>query len=141
MEITCIFCNLLRDIQSNPTFIAKFDHSVALLNFDQKKYPGQSLLILKDHYDHLHSAPVELLQDVVPEISRLTTAILKAFGGFRANHMSLGNQVTHVHWHVVPRYPNDLNAGGPPTLSPDCIKLNDSEYIEMANRIRLELQV
>jgi diadenosine tetraphosphate (Ap4A) HIT family hydrolase len=139
MTDLCAFCELLKAPQSHPTFITEFEHSVAFLDFDQEAYPGGSLLILKGHYEHLHLSPISLQQAVIPELVELTTAILKAFGGIRANHMSLGNGIAHIHWYIVPRYPNDLNAGHAPIYKPNYKKLADSEYQEMANRIAMEI--
>ena len=128
MPDACFFCDLLKNSHEDPTFIAEFEHSVAFLNYEQEAYPGASILIFKDHYDHLHLAPLALQKDVVVEMTELTAAILKAFGGFRANHMSLGNSVSHLHWHVIPRYPNDLNSGGMPDYLLDEKRLSDDAF-------------
>lgn len=138
MSVSCPFCLLLKNSHDNPTFIAEFENSVAFLNFDQSSYKGQSLLILKEHHDHLHLVPVALQQKIVPELAKITKALLNAFGGFRANHQSLGNQVAHVHWHVTPRYPGDKNAGGPPQHAPPgaASKLSDDEYRQLSAKIR-----
>lgn len=139
MAAYCPFCDLLRAPQEEPTFIAEFDHSVAFLDFDQDNYKGGALLILKEHHEHLHLTPLELQQAIVPELANLTCAILKAYGGFRANHMSLGNGTPHVHWFVVPRYPNDLNTGHAPKYNDGFKKLSDDEYRQMAMRLQAEL--
>ena len=136
MEKTCAVCILLKAPQDHPTFIAELEHSVAFLDFDQETYRGGALLILKEHHEHLHLTPIDLQKAVVPELANVTAAILKAFGGFRANHMSLGNQTAHVHWYIVPRYPNDLNAGHMPQKSANPKKLSEDEYKEMAACIR-----
>lgn len=136
MNTTCAFCELVTSPRKNPTFIAEFEHSIAFLDFDQSAYPGASLLILKAHYEHLHLVPIDLQQVIVPELTAITTAVLKAYGGIRANHMSLGNGTPHLHWFIVPRYPNDLNAGGAPKYSSEHLKKSDDEYREMASRIR-----
>jgi len=136
MTDACALCRLLRAADSDPTFIAEFDHSFAFLYYDQDAYLGRSMLVIKEHHEHFHLAPVVLQQALVPEGIKLTTAILKAFGGFRANHMSLGNQVAHLHWHVIPRYPNDLNTGHAPIHSQTETRLPDSEYQKIAGEIR-----
>lgn len=136
MTESCVFCDLLKNPQSDSSFITEFDHSVAFLNFEQEAYPGASLLILKDHYDHLHDVPLHIQSSVATEMMILTRAILDVFGGFRANHMSLGNCVPHVHWHIIPRYPNDLNAGGMPDYMKDEVRLSDDAFRERALMLR-----
>jgi len=135
----CPLCELLRAPDINPTFIAEFDHSFAFLYYDQDAYLGRSMLVVKEHHEHVHLAPLALQQALVPEGIKLTAAILKAFGGFRANHMSLGNQVSHIHWHIIPRYLNDLNAGQAPIQSPNETRLSDVRYQELAAQIRVAL--
>lgn len=136
----CFFCDLLKTPQENSTFIYEFEYSVAFLNFEQEAYPGASILILKEHYDHLHLVPLDLQKAVITELNILTKAILSAFGGFRVNHMSLGNKVSHVHWHVIPRYPNDLNAGGMPDYLLDEERLSEDEFRNRACAIRSALK-
>ena len=138
MSASCYFCDLLKASQDDPTFIAEFENSVAFLNFDQSGYAGQSVLILKQHHEHMHLIPVPLQQAVIPELARLTAAILKALGGFRANHQSLGNQMAHMHWHIVPRYQGDRNAGAAPLHLP-FEKWPDDAYRQRAAHIRAAL--
>lgn len=136
MADPCIFCTLLQVPQNAPTFIAEFEHTAAFLDYDQEAYPGRSILVLKNHHDHLHLVPVALQQAIVPELVNLTTAILSEFGGTRANHQSLGNQVPHVHWHIIPRRPGDLNAGHAPQYTVPDKKMPDDGYRDYAARIR-----
>jgi len=141
MTEPCPFCTLLRSPQRDATFIAEFEHSVAFLDYDQESYVGRTLLILKQHHDHLHCTPIALQQAVAVEMTRLTTALLTTFGGIRANHLSLGNQVAHLHWHIVPRYPGDLNEGYAPQHNPSSQRLGDDEYKQLAARIRQTLKM
>lgn len=34
-------------------------------------------------------------------------SIMEAFAPERINYECLGNQINHVHWHVIPRYADD----------------------------------
>lgn len=132
---SCPFCALLKNPESDPTFVYEFEHSFAYLNFEQKAYPGQSILIFKDHYDHLHDVPWNVQHAVLDEMNILTKALLKTFGGFRANHQSLGNQVSHVHWHITPRYHGDLNEGGPPSYMEE-ERMSEEQFQERAAIVR-----
>ena len=140
MSSACSLCQLLLAVENDPTFIAEFEHSVAFLNSDQDAYRGRAMLVLKAHHEHWHLVPIATQQKIIEEGNHLTAAILKAFGGRRANHMSLGNQVPHVHWHIIPRYPGDLNAGNAPIHSPMQNKLSDRQYQEIAADVRTALR-
>jgi diadenosine tetraphosphate (Ap4A) HIT family hydrolase len=139
MPADCKLCQSVAAPHSDPTFISEFGHSVAFLSYDQDAYIGRAMLVTKAHYDHWHKVPADLQNNIMTEMTKLTAAILKAFGGFRANHISLGNQVPHVHWHIIPRYPDDLNAGQVPIWSATETRLPDEKYQEIAAKIRAAL--
>lgn len=132
----CPLCQTLQHAAQDPTFIAEFAHSTAFLYWDQDAYPGRTMLVAKNHHEHLHLTPRDEQISIYDDMTRLTHAILSAFGGFRANHMSLGNQAPHLHFHIVPRYPGDLNAGNAPIHSHNERRLTDNEYRAMAEKIR-----
>ncbi|MGH8886560.1 MAG: HIT family protein [Egibacteraceae bacterium] len=44
----------------------------------------------------------------------IARAIQSAFECARMNYAILGNEVAHVHWHLIPRYTTDPNWGRPP---------------------------
>lgn len=41
------------------------------------------------------------------DVARVAAAIRSRFEPVRLNYACLGNFVTHVHWHVIPRYAGD----------------------------------
>ncbi|MDE1153455.1 MAG: HIT family protein [Micavibrio sp.] len=136
---SCIFCRLTTD-RDEPTFIFEFEHSTALVNFEQRDYPGYALLLLKKHYDHVHKVPQKLLHAFIEERTHLAAALFKAFPATtRMNYANLGNAVPHVHEHLIPRHDGDHNAGGPPWPARAQKKLADDEYRAIAARIRIAL--
>jgi len=130
----CTFCNLITD-KDNPTWIADMKYSVALLNLEQT-YRGRCLVVLKQHYDNLLDVPKELFDQLNMEMLRLASAIKQAWSPDRLNFAILGNEVSHVHWHVIPRYEADPNWGRPPWPIPKRTYLSQSEYRELAGMLR-----
>ena len=88
---------------TNPFFIAELSESLAVLH-DHQPYDGWCVLVLKDHAEHLHALPIERQQRLAADVGRVAAAIVKAFSPKRINYECLGNQLAHVHWHVIPRY-------------------------------------
>lgn len=132
----CLFCRILAN-PADPTRICEFPHSVALLNFEQKYYPGYALLILKSHHDHVHDVPRELFHAFIDERAQLAAAIFRAFPQTtRMNYANLGNEVSHVHEHLIPRHANDHNAGAPPWPMEKHPPLPEAEYAAIAAKIR-----
>lgn len=73
--------------------------------YNDNRFPGRSLLSLNEHYADLTDLPEELLQDYMRDLRDVRTAITKVTGAARVNYAVLGNAEPHVHWHLVPRYP------------------------------------
>ncbi len=135
----CAFCQLAQN-HSEPTFIFAWPNSVAYLNFAQQDYPGYALLVLKNHYDHLHHVPAPLLHSFIDERAQLAAAIFKAFPQTtRMNYANLGNAVSHVHEHLIPRHKGDSKAGRAPWPMNEYKKLEAREYQIIADKIRAAL--
>jgi diadenosine tetraphosphate (Ap4A) HIT family hydrolase len=80
--------------------------STAYLNDDQF-FPGWTVLVFKRHATELfHLAPTERIQ-LMEEVSRLAKVLAETFTATKMNYELLGNQVPHIHWHVIPRLPHD----------------------------------
>ena len=70
----CVFCDPVRLPEEQPTLIAEFEHSVAVLNHNQR-FHGQSLLILKPHIEDLLAIPGPAHAAYNDELHRLARAV------------------------------------------------------------------
>jgi diadenosine tetraphosphate (Ap4A) HIT family hydrolase len=87
-------------------FIADLGLSVAYLHDDQF-FPGWTVLLFKRHATELfHLAPTERIQ-LMEEVSRLAKVLAETFQASKMNYELLGNELPHIHWHLIPRLPND----------------------------------
>lgn len=80
---------------------------------DPLKQTGTCRVIVERHVKELSDlAPADLaaLMQVVVRVERALIAVLKPV---KINVASLGNQVPHVHWHVVPRWTTDRSFPDP----------------------------
>ncbi len=104
-----LICNRIEKLKKglDPYFIYEFEHSFFVLG-DQQFYLGQSMLLLKNHYRELHEIPLKEYLGLSQELYLASSAIHKTFHPWKLNHQSLGNKVEHVHWHILPRYENEL---------------------------------
>jgi diadenosine tetraphosphate (Ap4A) HIT family hydrolase len=79
---------------------------VAYLHDDQF-FPGWSFLVLKRHATELWDlAPAERTA-LMDEVTRVAQALAVGFGAVKMNYELLGNQIAHIHWHLIPRGPDD----------------------------------
>lgn len=72
--------------------------------YDDARFPGRSLLVLKEHYEDLLEVPQGLAEAYFEDLRRYGTALRAVTGAGRLNFAVLGNAVAHVHWHVFPRH-------------------------------------
>ena len=109
----CSACQRIAQCRAgtNPFFIAELSESVVVLH-DHQSYEGWCVLLLKDHAEHLHVLSIERQQRLAADVGRVAAAIATVFSPNRINYECLGNQLAHVHWHVIPRYsaPRDPDA-------------------------------
>ena len=87
-------------------FIADLGLSAAYLHEDQF-FCGWTVVVFKRHARELFElAPTERIQ-LMEEVSRLAKVLFETFEANKINYAQLGNQIPHIHWHVIPRLPND----------------------------------
>lgn len=104
----CPLCDTLAKARRGdlPLLIADLQESIALLG-DNQGCPGWCVLILKDHHEHLADVPIPRQARLFEDVARAAAAIRHVLGPVRVNYECLGNQVPHIHWHVIPRHPDD----------------------------------
>lgn len=79
----------------------------ALGLYDDARFKGRSILALDGHYEHYEDVPAAVLRRFT-EDTRLAVGVIKeATGVDRVNVAILGNRDSHVHAHLIPRYPAD----------------------------------
>ena len=87
-------------------FIADLGLSMAYLHDDQF-FPGWAVVVFKRHATELfHLAPTERIQ-LMEEVSQFAKVLAETFEAKKMNYGLLGNQMPHIHWHLIPRLPSD----------------------------------
>jgi diadenosine tetraphosphate (Ap4A) HIT family hydrolase len=106
--MACLACDRIALIPAhrNPDFVAELQESYVTLA-DEQAYRGYCILLLKDHQEHLADLPVERQVRLYEDVARVAAALRRELAPRRINYACLGNLLTHVHWHVTPRYPDD----------------------------------
>jgi diadenosine tetraphosphate (Ap4A) HIT family hydrolase len=87
-------------------FIADLGLSNAYLRDDQF-FPGWTFVVFKRHATELfHLAPTERIQ-LMEEVNLVAKVVAQVFEAKKMNYELLGNQLPHIHWHVIPRLASD----------------------------------
>ncbi|MFD1586138.1 HIT family protein [Halorientalis brevis] len=128
MPEDCIFCQIVAgEIPSNTVY--EDDEVFAFLDVNPLA-PGHTLVIPKDHHERLNDLPADLADDLYEALHELIPAVEDAVDapasnvGFNNGEAS-GQEVPHVHGHIIPRFEDDgghpIHAvgGSPPDLDDD----------------------
>jgi len=103
----CLICERIKNLKKNPHFIHEFKHSIFVLG-DHQFFQGYSLLFFKEHVRDVTELSPEVAGEFFKEVVSAGKIIQKHFQPYRLNYSCLGNQVEHIHFHIFPRYTQDL---------------------------------
>jgi histidine triad (HIT) family protein len=110
MSDDCIFCKIVKG-EMPASVIFEDEISMAFMDiFPVTK--GHCLLIPKEHHVNLLDIDLELLAELSKRLAELTRSVSNAFGpegvlNAVANGPGAGQEVFHLHFHVIPRNSGD----------------------------------
>jgi diadenosine tetraphosphate (Ap4A) HIT family hydrolase len=70
--------------------------------FEDQFFAGWTVLVLKAHRTELFQLTQDERTELIEEVSRVGEALTKILDVGKINSELLGNQVPHIHWHVIP---------------------------------------
>ena len=100
----CVFCSGERPAADHR--IAELGVTTVYLHDDQF-FPGWVVLILKRHATELFHLERAERARMLDEVSRVAGVLHEVYAPRKINYELLGNQVPHIHWHVIPRRADD----------------------------------
>jgi diadenosine tetraphosphate (Ap4A) HIT family hydrolase len=80
---------------------------------------GQAIIVLRRHEESVAALTIGEWIDLRSELTRMTTALDRAFHPDHYNYAFLQNQDRHVHLHVFPRYAAARRIAGTEFTDPD----------------------
>jgi diadenosine tetraphosphate (Ap4A) HIT family hydrolase len=74
---------------------------------DDQFFPGWTVVVFQRHATELfHLAPTERAQ-LMEEVTLIAKVLAHLFEARKINYELLGNQLPHLHWHLIPRLATD----------------------------------
>jgi diadenosine tetraphosphate (Ap4A) HIT family hydrolase len=133
----CSLCDLL--FSESPLVMMEFPLSTLILQEDQF-FEGYCLLASKRHLTELFELSPLDYKVLMEELSRVGKALKEEFSADKINYALLGNQVPHMHWHIIPRHKTDALWPDPIWARPHEKRLlNQADYTKLIERIRKRL--
>ena len=106
----CVFCRI---VAGEIPCTKVFEDGLCLAFLDIGPIsPGHTLLIPKAHYETIHQMPADEAAHLARHIPLLAAAVQKAVRAeginvLQNNGACSGQEVFHVHVHLIPRWPED----------------------------------
>ena len=132
----CIFCKIAKK-EIPVKIVTETENSIAFLDaFPLSR--GHTLIIPKRHYEKVQDITFddntdlfETMHKVITKVDKITGSTLLAIH----NGKESGQEIPHVHVHLIPRQSNDL-AGPVHDMFKNRPKLSDDELDELCTKIK-----
>ena len=145
MDESCEVCRRMeRMSEDNPYLIAELETGYAVLG-DNQQIPGYTIFVSKTCAPELHELPSAVRSRFLEEMALVAEATFRAFSPRKLNYELLGNSVSHLHWHLFPRYADDPNPTWPVwnneawVNAPTRTQIEAAELASMRDRARAAL--
>ncbi|MBU0662841.1 MAG: HIT family protein [Candidatus Diapherotrites archaeon] len=109
-EKECIFCKIIEgEIPSDKIY--EDEQTFAFLDIAPTT-KGHALIVAKNHAENIEAVSEDDLCAMAATVKKIGKAIMDALGveGYNViinNRKAAGQVVPHVHFHIIPRYPDD----------------------------------
>jgi len=89
------------------------DKTLRIILADDPHYPAFCRVILKRHVKEMTDLPPDERTHLMRAVFAVEVALRELLRPDKINLASLGNQVPHLHWHVIPRFADDRHYPDP----------------------------
>ena len=117
----CLYCTNNQTLHDLMIEICELSVSRAFL-FKEQTYRGRCLVAYKDHVNDLNELSDE-----------------DAFNPEKINYGAYSDKLSHLHFHLAPKYVDGPDYGGTFQMNPGKVYLSDAEYAEMIEKIKANL--
>ncbi|MDY6026744.1 MAG: HIT family protein [Prevotella sp.] len=134
----CLYCQNNETLHSLMIEVATLRVS-RLFIFKEQTYHGRCLVAYKDHVDDLNLLSDEERNAFMADVAQVTRAMQKVFNPAKINYGAYSDTLSHLHFHLIPKYVDGPDFGGVFQMNPKKTYLSDKEYTEMAEAIKKAL--
>lgn len=102
----CTVCSPAFDDQIRSALVTTLPSGRVILQNDGE-FPGYCILYHARHVAEIHQLTAAEQTQFIHDIAKIAAAIEPVCKPAKLNYAMLGNEVPHLHCHVIPRYPAD----------------------------------
>ena len=129
----CLYCDKDQKLEDLMIKVCELNVSTLYL-FREQSHQGRCIVAYNNHVKELFELEDKELELFMKDVTRVASAIKKAFSPNKINYGAYSDTLPHLHFHIVPKYENEYSWGGVFEMNPQKTYPSDEEY---SKRIKL----
>ncbi len=134
----CLYCTNNETLHNLMIEIGHLRVSRAFI-FKEQSYHGRCLVSYDRHVNDLNELSDEERNAFMADVADVTRAMQKLFKPEKINYGAYADKLSHLHFHLAPKYVDGLDYGGVFQMNPGKVYLSDEEYAAIRTALRQEL--
>lgn len=135
---SCLYCQNNETLHSLMIEICHLRVSRAFV-FKEQTYHGRCLVAYDEHVNDLNELTDEQRNAFMADVADVTRAMQRLFHPEKINYGAYSDKLSHLHFHLAPKYVDGPDYGGTFQMNPGKVYLTDAEYEQMVADMRREL--
>lgn len=107
-----------------------------LFLFKEQTYRGRCLVAYDKHVNDLNELSDEERNAFMADVAQATRAMQQAFSPEKINYGAYSDKLSHLHFHLAPKYVDGPDYGGTFQMNPGKVYLSDEEYAQLIEAVR-----
>ena len=140
LDKNCMYC--MNDERVSNIMVKIADLSVSTLYlFKDQSYTGRCVLACnKGHFNEIFELPVEMRNQMIDDVARVAKALKTTVNADKINYGIFGDNMPHLHFHIVPKIKGGKDWGGTFEMSPaDKVFLSEEAQEALIAQIKSNL--
>lgn len=134
----CLYCTNNQTLHDLMIEIGHLSVSRAFV-FKEQTYHGRCLVAYDKHVNDLNELSDEERNAFMADVARVTRAMDEVFHPEKINYGAYSDKLSHLHFHLAPKYVDAPDYGGTFRMNPGEVYLTDEEYAAMVADMRKAL--
>lgn len=134
----CLYCQNNQTLHDLMIEICHLRVSRAFL-FKEQTYRGRCLVAYDGHVNDLNELSDEQRDLFMADVAQVTRAMQALFKPEKINYGAYSDKLSHLHFHLAPKYVDGPDYGGTFQMNPGKVYLSEGEYAEMVESLRAAL--
>lgn len=106
----CVFCRIIRG-ESHAAVVYEDDATLAFMNIRQSN-EGHVLVVPRNHVEQIYDLDEDTASALASAVCKVARAVRRVYKPeglsiWQSNGPAASQEVSHVHWHILPRFTDD----------------------------------